>query len=193
MAAELFIAIIAANLLGIAYGIYFYSGQLMATNPLLWIFVIDCPLYVIFAVLCFFRAVRSPLFRFIASVGLIKYGAWTLFVLFFHSSYYLVPPFFMGTLLVLAHSGMVLESLAIMPKKVNWKFLAVSIGWFLLNDALDYAFGLHPRIPGAGLEYVALFTLAMTFISTFLVYRYSEEVHASEFARKTKRALGIPQ
>ena len=100
----LFWFIVLANLGGAVYGFtFFYGNQLLATNPLLWLFVADCPLYaLLFAVAFLFRGKARPetlktLFGkvpdlsflwFVAFLGAMKYGFWTMFVLSTYPEFY---------------------------------------------------------------------------------------------------------
>ena len=103
----LFWLIVLANIGGAVYGFAFYYGeQFLVTNPLLWVFVGDCPLYaLLFGLAFFFRGEARPemleawlgrvpdlsLLWFVAFVGAMKYGFWTVFVLTVFSGFYFTP------------------------------------------------------------------------------------------------------
>ena len=93
---------------------------------------------------------------------MVKYGLWTVFVLFFHSGYYFAPDMLLvSVIFVIGHFGMALEGLAIIPKKpIAIPALALAAGWFLLNDYSDYFLGTVPLIPPGGLETLRDITIA---------------------------------
>ena len=114
--------VILANLVGAGFGFFvYYPEQLAATDPLLWMFVPDCPGYALFfAVALFFRGEGRPavlnrliggarsrgvplpgflkrgvpdlsFFWYLAFAGAMKYGFWTVFVLATYSRFYFTP------------------------------------------------------------------------------------------------------
>ncbi|MEW6328793.1 MAG: DUF1405 domain-containing protein [Candidatus Micrarchaeota archaeon] len=156
----LFGIVLAANLLGAAYGILgFYLQQLLSTNVLLWIFVPDCPLYALtfaIAIILIKEGKRYDWFYFIALVGALKYGFWTVFVLLRYPEFYFAPEIsLIYYTLLFAHVGMFLEAFTLLGKikMRNW-FLPLALGWFLLNDFADYFLGAHPPLPVYGLGFM---------------------------------------
>ena len=172
-----------ANLLGVIIGFIYYSGQLNATSPLLWIFVPDCPLYVgLFALLIAlsFFGIRNAMFSFLVSVGLMKYAAWTLFVLAFYNSYFFSMAslvWLQSAFLFVLHIGMTGEGFILPLKKIAKWQVAVVLGWFLLNDLVDY-FGpqVHPYLPpGASVLPAMVFAIVSTFALTLLAAKLVKE------------------
>lgn len=161
--------LIFVNLLGTLFGAYYYSGQLANTSPLLWLFVPDCPLYVFAFAIALFQVgkrIENDAFSFIVSVGLAKYGLWTLFSLAFFNSYFFSPQaaLLSGTLFIL-HIGMAAQGFVLRVKKCGFGLLAFGFAWFLLNDFVDYFVGTAPYLPrGADLGIVALFSIASTLV-----------------------------
>ena len=165
-----------ANIIGFAYGLYYYSGQLSEWSPLFWMLIIDCPLQA-FLVGTFFicSSVQKKggileLVAKFASVGSIKYGIWTVFVILFYSNYFLTGgEAGMYYLLLFAHLGLLIEGLLISSAyKMGMKELALICALYLVNDYSDYIIGTHPIIPNESLGIVAAFTVALTFFSVLI-------------------------
>ena len=176
----LFWAAIMLNLLGILIGATVYADRFAGVPLPLVVFVPDCPLYVFLALLIIFGIVKNDIFSFIVSIGMVKYGLWTVFVLLFHSSYYFAPDMFnMSVIFVIGHIGMALEGLALLPKKqIALPALALAIGWFLLNDFSDYFLGTVPLIPPGGMETVRNITIASSIILPLLLFAFASRVRA---------------
>ena len=174
----LFLVAVLLNIAAVFAGIYYYSGQLAATPLPLLIFVPDCPLYVFLALLIILGAVKSDIFSFIVSVGMVKYGLWTVFVLLYYSSYYFAPSMLAITIIfVLGHLGMALEGLALVPKPRIAAFtLALAILLLLMNDFSDYALGTVPPIPPEGLALVGALTIASSLAIPLALFAFSEQI-----------------
>ena len=195
--AILFWFIVLANIGGAVFGFVFYYGeQYLATSPLLWLFVGDCPLYALaFAVAFFFRGEERPeslkamfgkipdlsIVWFIALVGAVKYGFWTVFVLSAYSQFYFTPEAgLLYTVLFGSHLILLFETVLLVGKvRVRDWFPIVSILWFLANDLSDYLLGTHPPLPQSALGFMFPATIAMTIVFSALGYvtlmRYSKE------------------
>ncbi len=140
------------NLAGFLFGIYYYSYQLSITSPLTWIFIIDCPLYVLlFSVLCLMKLKSKTIptwLLFLTSVGLVKYGLWTGLVIWLYSAHFFSISPAMYSILFPLHIGMILEGIVLLP---HFRARAVHVlpvfFWFLLNDFLDYFASTLPLIP----------------------------------------------
>ena len=174
----LFYIAICLNLLAIYFGYAVYADQFALHSPYLAIFVPDCPLYVFLALLIIFGIVKNDLFSFIVSIGMVKYGLWTIFVLFFHSSYYFSPDMFsMSVIFVLGHIGMALEGLALLPKKkLALPALALAIIWFLINDFSDYFLRTVPLIPQGGMEAVGGITISSSVALPLVLFAFAEKI-----------------
>ncbi|MCX6800671.1 MAG: DUF1405 domain-containing protein [Candidatus Diapherotrites archaeon] len=153
------------------YSIQYYLPQLSQIDPLLWLFVADCPLYsIIFGTIIllgvFVKQTRSgrfqiifPFLLMISIVGNLKYGFWTVAVFLISGLTFGYEIFFAGHLLLMA------ETIVLFKKvKFEIKHLVICAAWFLLNDTLDYAAGLHPYFDT---KYF-LETAAISFVSTIL-------------------------
>ncbi len=172
-------AIILINLLGTVLGFAYYKDQLLETPVRLWPFVPDCPNYtLLFAISLFFllQDKRHDLYNFIASIGIMKYGFWTLFVTLLYSDYFLSPGnklFYL--VLFLLHFGMLVEAVLIFHKiKVRGIFIPLALSWFFLNDLFDYSltFSTHPWLPYSAPPFstISKATLLMSLVFTLLVY-----------------------
>ena len=169
---SLFRIAIILNVLAVIMGMYFYAGQLALTPLPLLIFVPDCPLYVFLTILVILGIVRNELFSFIVSIGMVKYGLWTVFVLLFYSGHYFAPGMLaVSVVFVLGHLGMALEGFALLPaRRVGASALALAIAWFLMNDFSDYFLGTVPLIPPEGMETVRWLTIASSIILPVAIF-----------------------
>jgi len=174
----LFLIAISLNLLAIYFGYSVYENQFALHPAYLAIFVPDCPLYVLLALLIILGFVKNDSFSFIVSIGMVKYGLWTVFILLFHSSYYFAPDMFnISVLFVMGHIGMALEGLAIMPKKkIGTLALALALGWFLLNDFSDYFLGTVPLIPQEGMAIVRDLTIASSILIPLALFELADKI-----------------
>ncbi len=150
------------------YSISYYFPQLRRTNPLLWLFVIDCPLYaILFGVILILRLkkISFPLLDFIVIVGMIKYALWTFFVLI------IMGNFFSHYHLTIGHFLLIIQ--VIIFYKYSFfkkKHLFLGIGWFLLNDFFDYVLLTHPYFDNTYFLEVMFFSVAITIIISFFVF-----------------------
>lgn len=247
--------LIAANILGVAIGLFVYSPQIFAAHPLFWVFIPDCPLYVLLAALFYLKVLKNEFVRYITTIGLVKYGIWTISILFYYSGYFLDGWF--GWLLVLEHIGMTLQFVLLagpikqnqifrrasepaarnpaqtygMPLQQNvetfcgpqngcavlsvirkilaksgWQFtnalgalyscrlrdsmLLAALGWFLLNDFIDYGLGMHPYFPSKEIGFVAGFTVVLSFASVAIVQFLSAKIGKNRTINAVKNILG---
>jgi uncharacterized membrane protein YpjA len=157
--------VILTNIIGSLFGLYYYWGQLSMTPWYYWLFVPDCPLYMllmIFALLFIAMGKRYNTFNVITAVGLAMYGAWTMFVLIFFREVYFAPEnALMSATIWVCHGYMALESVLLLPyirKAVIVSWL-IAWAWFLVQTFFDYFIpftyaGLPMRLhPLAILEY----------------------------------------
>ena len=174
---KLFLIAIFLNVSAVIIGGYFYLDQLAATPWHLIVFVPDCPFYVFLALLIILGMVRNEIFSFIVSIGMVKYGLWTVFVLLFHWNFYSQPLLFWTTVLfILGHFGMASEGIALLPKKPARLALALALAWFLLNDVSDYIWGTVPSLPPGGLETVRNLTFASSIVLPLVLFLYASKI-----------------
>jgi len=172
-------AIIVVNLLGTILGFVYYKNQLFDTSPTLWLFVPDCPIYtLLFAVslLLLMQDIRWDLYNFVVSIGVMKYGFWTLFTTLLYSEFFLSPSrMTFYSVLFIFHFGMMAEALLLFHEiEVKRTFIPLSLFWFLLNDIFDYSqtFSTHPWLPYSVtmLSTISKAAFAMSFFFTFFAY-----------------------
>lgn len=155
--------IAAVNLVGIAYGFYYYARyrQFQQTPPALWIFVADSPLAVLWAELAlvaFWTKRRPGWLDALAFVGNVQVGLWTCYVLVAYGDRMGTFDFSDGIplnlVLLAGHFGMALLGLVFLEglraegrrnrARLAWA-VGIAAAFYLVNDALDY-FG--PRLYG---------------------------------------------
>ena len=127
---------------GVLAGFFYYSDQLLAVPLLLAIFVPDCPLYVLLTLPILAKQIKSDAYSFLVSLGMFKYGLWTVFVLLFYSEYWSPSQIWITVPFIIGHIGLALLGAALLPKKrVAFAVFALVLAWFLLNDYADYYLG----------------------------------------------------
>lgn len=177
--------VIAANAVGALYGFVFYYGEaLKSVNPVLAVFVPDCPLYallfaVALALMCLGR--RLNLFYFLVFIGALKYGFWTMFVLVKYSDYYFTQNSLLYSILFVSHLGLFLETVLLLGKiTLKKSHLPIALVWFLMNDLADYVLKTHPPLPEEALQYMFIATVLMSLffcgLSFFLVKRIKRPI-----------------
>jgi len=167
--------LIAINLLGFFYGVYYYGDQLAQTAPALWLLVIDCPLQALLFAIVLFLAISgkgSGFLTTLTAVGSLKYGTWTMFVILFHGDYFLAGTLALGySLIFVSHLGQFLEGLFLSGvRKTSAGVMMAILFLYLLNDYSDYAWGTHPLIPERDIGTIAAMTVALSFLSVAFVY-----------------------
>jgi uncharacterized membrane protein YpjA len=172
MANPWFIAmLVLSNLAGTAYGYYYYQDDLV--NAADYLFRPDCPHYTLLMAVCSILIYSKRSVKWLNALtafGLMKYGAWTVFVLsVFPDRFVMVEP------LLALHMGMALEGvllLGYLPEK--WYPYLGLIGWMFLNDVMDYGYGYHPSMTlyGEDLMMVEAFTfLESAIITSFIILK----------------------
>lgn len=146
--------LILINLIGFIFGIYYYLPQLSQNNFLSWVLIIDCPLFALLFALILLFDIKNAFFNFFVSTGLIKYGAWTVFViLLLWDQFILISA--MYPYLLIAHFFMIFEFIFLLPQLKITKKNYLVVPLFLFNDYADYIWGLHPWLPsGAPIDLI---------------------------------------
>lgn len=161
------VLIAAVNLVGIAYGFYYYGRQFAPTPAALWPFVPDSPLAVLWAeaaLLLYWlhrwrggRGERPGLLAAtldaLAFIGNVQVGLWTVYVLLAYAGAFGTLDFLQGggidlnTVLLVGHAGMAVLALiylqgmrvrAAVQPAIQWAGLGLALAWYLVQDALDY-------------------------------------------------------
>lgn len=178
-------ALLWVNLLGSAYGFYWYRNQLASTPYWLWPLVPDSPGSTL--LLCLWlgclltrrAATRGwvGLLGALAFAGNIKYGLWTATVLPQHaiwSGTWLPEAIYLS----LSHLGMCLQAIlfAWTYRLARW-MAAVALAWLLVQDLADYLlFGTHPALPNEALRASAgLIALAYSLIAGLFLLAHAKE------------------
>ncbi len=149
------------------YSIGYYLPQLNNVSPLLWLFVIDCPLYaILFGIILLLKIknINFALLNFIVVAGSIKYALWTLFVLLLMNNQF---SFF---LLTIGHFFLLLQVIIFYKySEFKLKHLLIVMSWFLLNDFFDYVLLTHPFFDTNFFVEVASFSILMSIFVTLFV------------------------
>lgn len=136
------------NILGTAYGYYWYRWQLVETPAIFLPFVPDSPtasLFFVFVLIAFLLGKNWPLFEALAIVTLVKYGVWAVVMnlLVFKVSGTLDP---IAMMLIVSHFAMAVQGVLYAPfYRIKWWHLIVVAIWTLHNDVVDYVFFMLPR------------------------------------------------
>lgn len=186
------------NLAGTIYGYIWYEGQLIDTlnhHPL-WqiVFVPDSPtaslfftialLYLLFPPVMPYRyvTVGRIIIEALAVVCSVKYGIWAVSMILagawqgddLHWQHYM---------LMASHLGMAFEALLFFRFMKAGAFSLLAAGcWLLLNDTVDYTFGVFPYLANElmdDLTAVRAFTYGLSFFSfgaALLVWRFRKKV-----------------
>jgi len=167
------------NAAGALYGFYWYRFQLATTPWPFWPFVPECPIQAsLFAIVAYMLLAgrRNAFLETVTYLGLVKYGSWTVFVLSLFGlsgGQFDVEKLF----LLLSHVGMTFEGLVFLRflPRPGWLLVAVP-AWFAAMDFLDYAVGIHPRLPDpAHLPQALLFAaLGTGFATCWLLWRQAQ-------------------
>lgn len=138
----------AVNLLGTVFGFYYYREQLLATSVELWVFVPDSPISTLLMASSLVLLLRgkSSFLDGMAFIGNLKYGLWTVFILVFYSSTFLqINSIWMYLFLLFSHLLMALQAFLILELS-DLKYAGIAVGWFLVNDFVDYFLDTHTFI-----------------------------------------------
>ena len=172
-------------------GAYYYWDQMAATPLLLLIFIPDCPLYVLLALPILARKVSSDSYSFLVSIGMFKYGLWTVFVLLFYSEFWSPSQLWITIPFIIGHIGMALLGAALLPKKkVAASIALIVLAWFLLNDYADYFLGTRPLIPPHDISLVRDLTIAASIIFTLSFFLFPEKIRPFAPVKFFRRVIG---
>lgn len=151
-------AIVGINLLGTAFGLWYYRLQFAAEPVVLWPFVPDSPLATLFIALSLaaWKLGRSnEILNALAFFGCIKLGTWTPYVLLAFDEGFAYLPAAMYNFLFWSHLAMVVQAFLI-HRYSDFRVwaIAVALGWYTIDLVLDYFIPLlgdphHTAIPVA--------------------------------------------
>ncbi|ASR47106.1 DUF1405 domain-containing protein [Paenibacillus kribbensis] len=170
------------NLVGTVYGYIWYKGQLEYTlnyHPL-WqiVFVPDSPTASLFFTISIAFLLYPPRFKSLkvirqvmealAIVTSVKYGIWASAIIFWGVAQggHMV---WQDWMLVASHTAMAVEALLFVRFfTCKWIALGLAAMWTLLNDTMDYTFGIYPYLPKTltnDVPQVRAFTYMLTLFS----------------------------
>jgi uncharacterized membrane protein YpjA len=155
------------NILAGLYSIFYYLPQLEITNPLLWVFVIDCPLYsVLFGIIIYQTSKNkfNPMLGLVSIIGNIKFGMWTILALTLPGLLTMYPLFVVGHLLLIFETILLYKLF-----KFRIKHMLIVLAWFLLNDILDYFVYTHPYFEKQFFNEIMIFSFVSSVILVFVV------------------------
>ncbi|MFB6157590.1 MAG: DUF1405 domain-containing protein [Haloferacaceae archaeon] len=162
--------VVVTNLLGTAFGFWYYRWQFAAEPLVAWPLVPDSPTATLFAALAFaaWRVGRpSEYLSVLAFFGCWKLGLWTPYVLLvFADGFLAVNPLPMYAFLLVSHLAMAVQGFVIHRfAAFRLRAVAVAAAWYGLNDLVDYFVPLvgtphHTLLPGqrataAGITHVS--------------------------------------
>jgi len=186
--------VVAVNVAGGIYGVFWYWDQLVATPALFWLVVPDCPLAALFVAAALTGVLlgwRSDVMCALAFACAVKYGIWTVAIIGHHWLVLGAPLGLENAVLLASHCGMMIEGFVyglwvFRPRRTA--LLAPTI-WFILNDSVDYIGGVFPTLPSPGQLPLAMgAAAATTFFALALFWWYCPRRKRASFAvEKTKR------
>lgn len=169
------------DVLGFVIGTAIWYGPQLQRAPFwAWLFIPDCPLAALLAIIAYLRlryGYAPDWFTALASVSCIKYGIWT--VIFWGTKWattgeYL--PIEIG--LVVVHLALMFQGVllwpALMTVPVPMRLMAVA--WLALSVYVDYGHGFHPALdpsitPMQAGSWAAGLTVLLGIAMALLVYR----------------------
>lgn len=134
--------IVAVNLLGTAFGFYYYGYQFSIEPLAAWPLVPDSPVATLFiaASLAMWKLGRNQEWlNALAFFGCLKLGAWTPFVLLAFKAEFSYLHWAMYNFLFWSHLAMVAQAFLVHRySDFPLRAVAVAVGWYGLNDLVDY-------------------------------------------------------
>jgi uncharacterized membrane protein YpjA len=175
------------NLLGTIYGYIWYGGQMEYTldhySSWIMVFVPDSPTASLFFTIAIGYLLLPPrtvwnqtirnVMESLAVVTSVKYGLWASSMIF-AGQYQGDILQWQDWMLVVSHSAMVIEALLYVRLfGFNTRLLIGATAWTLLNDYIDYTYGVYPWLPSVlqdNLTGVQNFTIGLTLFSVMITW-----------------------
>ncbi|MGG4500163.1 DUF1405 domain-containing protein [Paenibacillus polymyxa] len=170
------------NLVGTVYGYIWYGGQLEYTlnyHPA-WqiVFVPDSPTASLFFTISIVFLLYPPHFKSLkvirqimealAIVTSVKYGIWASAIILWGVAQG-GPMVWQDWMLIASHTAMAVEALLFVRFfSCKWIALCLAALWTLLNDTMDYTYGIYPYLPRTltdDVTQVRTFTYMLTLVS----------------------------
>ena len=167
------VVLIVLNLAGMLVGVRFYVESMPDIHTFLWPFYLDSAVALLLmagSLLVVVANLGRPLeavpqnrvlavLHTLAFVWLVKYGLWTAVALTIGHQHYF-PSLTDYWFLVITHLAFVIQAFLIPHYgTTSREALGIALALLLLNDLLDYGFGLHPPLrydPGVGLVLITV-------------------------------------
>jgi len=171
------------NLLGTAYGFYWYKSQLSVTPPIFLAFVPDSPTAsMFFTIFLFFLLIRRsvPYIEALAVMTLFKYGIWAV-AMNLLTLYVDQTLSWQGYMLIASHGAMAIEGLLFASVyQMKLRHLAVAAVWTLHNDVIDYVFGMMPVYSSLNIymKEIGYFTFWLSILSIYITFRIAGKKRA---------------
>jgi uncharacterized membrane protein YpjA len=180
------------NVVGTAYGYYWYKWQLVDTPPEFLLFVPDSPtasLFFVFVLAAFIMGRNWPLMEALAIVSLFKYGIWAvvmnLLVFLVSGELDLI-----GLMLMGSHFAMAVEGVLYAPfyRMKAWHLVVAAIV-VLHKEIIDYVFMMMPRYHSLDLymSQIGYFTFWLSILSIGVAYYFSLRPNRYTLSIKTLR------
>ncbi|MGP7816050.1 DUF1405 domain-containing protein [Niallia sp. 01092] len=168
------------NVLGTAYGYYWYRFQLQETPTVFLAFVPDSPTASLFFVIVLFAFLLKknwPLFEALAAITLFKYGIWAVVMnlLVFYQTGIVDKA---GLMLIFSHGAMALQGLLYAPfYRIKVKHLIIAAIWTLHNDIIDYVFFMMPsyKVLDQYMAQIGYFTFWLSIASIAIIYYVTQK------------------
>ncbi|KSU85568.1 MULTISPECIES: DUF1405 domain-containing protein [Fictibacillus] len=169
------------NIIGTAYGYYWYKDQLAATPLKFVLFVPDSPtasLFFVFVLIAFLFGKNIPYIEALAAVSLFKYGIWAVGMNI--AGGLVAPPLYWESyMLIFSHLGMAIEGLLYASYyKIRLRHMAVAALWVFHNEMIDYVYGMMPRydILADHMQLIGYLTFWLSAFSVALIYVLTRDV-----------------
>ncbi len=173
------------------FGATTYHSMFPNFDLWMWIFIPDCPLYIVLLFLIVLFDIKNDFFRYLTGVGLMKYGLWTLMIFVVYSDLFFSAPFFVQTsILFIGHILMAASAFIIVPKKIGLGTIIPVFLWFLLNDFMDYWVGTKPIFPDAYLGLVIPASIGLSILSVCVLYKL-RDLRDLEIVEWLRLQLGV--
>ncbi|MFK9116715.1 DUF1405 domain-containing protein [Peribacillus frigoritolerans] len=161
------------NILGTAYGYYWYGSQLENTPAIFLAFVPDSPtasLFFVFVLLGFLLRRNFGFMEALAIITLFKYGIWAVAMnLMTFLTTGSLP--WEGYMLMASHLGMAIQGVLYAPfyRIKPWHLIVAAI-WTIHNDIIDYVFEMMPiyRDLLVYMNSIGYFTFWLSILSIFV-------------------------
>ncbi len=177
------------NLVAGIYSLSFYSVQLSQANPLLWIFIADCPLAAILFALNIFliaRGVKLPWLCFLSIIASVKFATWTIFVLIISNNVFSL------WWVLLVHLLLLIETIVLLGLfEFRVKHVLLALVLFSIGDFFDYVLATHPPLSSEVFVLAGLFAIISTILFSFVLpiifSSFNKEQKPSSFTHSKKK------